>query len=361
MIKQKKIDVQSPQLVFVSMTNSMGGAENILQMLARSESSPVIFLKQTFSSILPDCSDRATYLTQGSLLVGFVRLLKEIRKYRKNYILFSTHPYLNAYLGFLKRIGYIESAVIVRECSSVFTRYSGLKRLSYKIAYRLGYPSVNIVICQTDLMRSQLLHFNSFISCRKVIVRENPLDLENVRSRAAVHLKDQDADNNYICSAGRLIAIKGFDILIKSFSKITLQNKDLKLLILGDGIEKENLIRLIKDMDLEGRVILRGHVDNPIPFFKNARLCVVSSIQEGFPNVLLEMMAVNSSVVSTLCAGGIENISSIIKAEANNVDALSCAIQRALTPDHKSQPEISSDYLKKRTPGDFLKSVLNQV
>jgi glycosyltransferase involved in cell wall biosynthesis len=104
-----------------------------------------------------------------------------------------------------------------------------------------------------------------------------------------------------------------------------------------------------------------GHVDNPIPYYKKAKLCVVSSIKEGFPNVLLEMMAVNDSVVSTLCAGGIEKIPSILKVEPNNINSLTSAIGFALA-DYPSQKNDSrQDYLKDRSPELFISSILEEL
>jgi len=352
---------QPPRMVFISMTNAVGGAENVLQLLANSESSTMIFLKRMFSNVLKAGSGKRTYLTEGSLLLGFIKLVKEVHGYSDGYILFSTHPYLNAYLGILKRMGLIKVPVIVRESCCVFSRYSGLKKLSYSLAYRLGYPAVDLVICQTDLMRTELLQHNNFLSQEKAIVLNNPFDLEYVRSRAVHMPDDEDAAGSYICSAGRLIPIKGFDLLIKAFSRLADSNEDLKLVILGDGKERNKLENLIEELNLKGRVILKGHVGNPIPFFKNAKVCVVSSIQEGFPNVLLEMMAVNPSVVSTLCAGGIENIPSISKVQVNNIEALTAAIQNALEAENASQPEVSAAYLKNRTPDNFMNSALREV
>lgn len=361
MSRLKEFDNQPPRMVFISMTNAVGGAENVLQLLAESESSAMIFLKRMFSNVLKAGSGKRTYLTDGSLLLGFIKLVKEVHGYSDGYILFSSHSYLNAYLGFLKRVGLIKVPVIVRESCCLFSRYSGLKRLSYSLAYRLGYPAVDLVICQTDLMRAELLHHNKFLSEDKAIVLNNPFNLEQVRSKALHMPDDQDSGGNYICSAGRLIPIKGFDLLINAFSGLEDTNEDLKLVILGDGKERNKLENLIEELNLKGRVILKGHVRNPIPFFKNAKVCVVSSIQEGFPNVLLEMMAVSPSVVSTLCAGGIENIPNIGKVQVNNVEALTLAIQNALKVENASYPEISAAYLKNRTPDNFMNSVLREV
>jgi glycosyltransferase involved in cell wall biosynthesis len=343
------------------MSDTAGGAENILCMVARATNSPLIFLKHT-------CNSRLTvpkmlqvmYLTNGAMLLGFLKLLRALSPYRRGYTIMSTHPYVNSYLGFLKRIGYIKSDLVVRECTSVFTRYTGIKKLSYQIAYRLGYPAVNLIICQTEIMKDQLLAQNKFIPKRKAVTKENPIDLKRLSEQSEKDLNENIGASDFICAAGRLIPEKGFSILIYAFAKIAQQHKDLKLLILGEGREKNNLVQLITETGLDKKVMLMGHMENPIPYFKKAKLCVVSSIKEGFPNVLLEMMAVSpSAVISTLCAGGIEDIPSIIKVKVNDVDALSAAIEAALANYPKN--DVAKHYFKHRTPKKYMDAILKET
>lgn len=346
------------RLLFVSMSDTAGGAEKVLCMIASVTKSPLIFVKQTRGSRLsiPKIL-KIRYLTKGSMLLGFIKLVKALYVYRKDYTIISTHPYLNSYLGLLRRIGYLKSDLVVRECTSVFTRYTGIKKLSYLFAYRLGYPGVNLIICQTEIMRDQLLEQNKFIPNQKAIIKENPIDLIHILKKAEEPLNPHIAKLDFICSAGRLIPEKGFPILIYAFANIAEQHKNLKLLILGEGKQRKDLNDLIKETGLGGRVILLGHVDNPIPYFKKARLCVVSSIKEGFPNVLLEMMAVSStSVVSTLCAGGIEGIPSIVKVKVNDISAMTSAMSTVLDNDPKNN--TGKYYFKHRTPKKYIDSIL---
>lgn len=340
------------------MSDTAGGAENVLCMMAKVTNSPMIFLKHTCDSRLNiPRSLHVSCLTDGAMLSGFLKLIKALYPYRKNHTIVSTHPYLNAYLGILKRIGYIKSDLVVRECSAVFNRYTGFKKLSYRFAYKLGYPAVNLIVCQTALMRNQLLAHNRFIPKHKAFTRDNPVDLDQILEKAEEPLNENIADSDFICAAGRLIPEKGFSLLIRAFSNIAEQHKNLKLLIMGSGRERESLDNLIRETGLCGRIILTGHIDNPIPYFKNAKLCVVSSIIEGFPNVLLEMIAVSPSfVVSTLCAGGIEDLPGIIKVQVNNVDALTAAIEYVL----RSYPGKKSvkRYFKNRTPEKYMDSIL---
>ncbi|SDJ60546.1 Glycosyl transferases group 1 [Pedobacter sp. ok626] len=352
----------SQKLLFISMSNYAGGAENILRMAAGVTNNPLIFLKRLFNSrLLIPKEQSVQYLTEGPMFIGFLILVKALFPYRKGYTIISTHPYLNSYLGLLKRIGYIKSNLIVRECTSVFTRYTGVKKISYQIAYKLGYPAVNLIVCQTAIMRNQLLKQNKFIPNNKAVIKENPIDLNQILKKAEESLPEDLANEDFVCTAGRLIPEKGFSILIHAFANIADQHKNLKLLILGEGRERAHLHHLINEMGLDGRVILKGHIDNPIPYFKKAKLCVVSSIMEGFPNVLLEMMAVNDAVISTLCAGGIEDIPSIIKVEVNNTQALTQALESLIVDREVNKVVDRMKYLESRTPKTFINSILNNL
>lgn len=349
-------------VVFISMSDAANGAENVLLMASNAIGAPILFLKKVKTGGLRIPAEQEfQYATDKNMLMGFLGLINLIKPYRRDFIIMSTHPYLNACLGFLKRTGYLKSQLIVRECTSVFTRFAGFKKLSYKLAYQLGYPGVNLVVCQTSLMRYQFLQHVNFVPDHKVIVQENPVNLQQILTKAGSALNDTDTDTDFICAAGRLIPEKGFSVLIYAFSCIEEQHPDLKLLILGEGPERAELTKLIETLGLTTRVILKGRMDNPIPYFKKAKVCVVSSIKEGFPNVLLEMMTMNQSVVATLCAGGIENIPGILTTKVNSVNELALTIEKALNKDVCNEGEITQQYLHNRTPEKFINALLHNL
>lgn len=352
---------QQNKLVFISLTNYMGGAENVLNTISNVNDSPIIFIKRVFNKCLNlQNSPRYTFVTTKPLIIGFILLLRHLIKYRKNYTIISTHPYLNAYLGFLKRIGFIKSRLIVRESTTLFSRYSGVKKFSYKLAYFLGYPSVDKIICQTDLMKNELLSHNSFIPRNKAVVKGNPIDIDHI-VELSKQTQDNSLTNSYICAAGRLIELKGFEILIDAFARIASQVSDVNLVILGDGPGFAKLENLISSHNLQNRIKLAGHVSNPFPYFKHASLCVVSSLIEGFPNVLLQMIALNNKVVSTLCAGGIEEIPCISTVPVNNVVDLGEAMLWSLTNSSEliDNQDIKANFFKIRNPKHFLEAILN--
>lgn len=106
-----------------------------------------------------------------------------------------------------------------------------------------------------------------------------------------------------IIAAGALEPWKGFSDLIHAIKYLELQQK-VKLLILGDGSLKDELHDLISSLHLQDSVKLTGFIENPLSYFKEADVFVLSSYVEGLPNVLVEAMMAGCTPVSTDCPTG---------------------------------------------------------
>ena len=263
---------------------------------------------------------------------------------------------MTATIGVLVALGLIKKKFFVaRESTSIIKRFSGLKLFVYKLAYRLGYGNIDLLICQTAFMKEQLLEkYPGFTDKTRVIA--NPIDLQLIREKENQPIEFIPPDN-YIVSAGRYIPEKGYDILIEAFKIIHGKNPDMHLLILGEGGERKLLEDLASTNKLEDYIHLPGRVDNVYPFFSAATLCAVSSRIEGFPNVLLQMMSQNTKVVSTLCAGGIEDLEGVFTCAVGDVVQLAGAMQKALDANTAKNQNLFRKELNKRT----IESFLNQV
>lgn len=106
-----------------------------------------------------------------------------------------------------------------------------------------------------------------------------------------------------IVGAGRLTDQKDFPTLINAF-EITLDQKDARLIILGEGEKRNQLEKLVEAKGLTEKVALPGFVDNPFPYMEQADVFVLSSAWEGFGNVIPEALACGTPVVSTDCESG---------------------------------------------------------
>lgn len=137
----------------------------------------------------------------------------------------------------------------------------------------------------------------------------------------------------YILGAGKLHRQKGFDRLLKAFRGIDAQ--DVRLVILGDGSERDRLISMADRLGIASRVHFPGASSEIERWFHHALCFVLSSRYEGSPNVLIEAMANGCPVASFDCRYGpseiIEDgISGLLVAQ-NDVNGLRGAIIRILT------------------------------
>jgi glycosyltransferase involved in cell wall biosynthesis len=91
--------------------------------------------------------------------------------------------------------------------------------------------------------------------------------------------------------------------LIRAFAIIR-RHRLARLIILGEGEERSSLESLVRKLNIESDVELAGFVENPYMYMSKASMLVLSSIWEGFGNVLVEAMAAGTPVVSTNCPSG---------------------------------------------------------
>jgi glycosyltransferase involved in cell wall biosynthesis len=127
---------------------------------------------------------------------------------------------------------------------------------------------------------------------------------------------DQVYRNTVIVSTGRYAVEKGFDELIRSFKLLSQSGDHVKLVLVGDGSEKENLSKLSASLDLtisvgsdssfnpDADIFLTGYQSNPMPFLRRATVFAFTSHHEGFGNSLAEAMACGLPVISTDCPYG---------------------------------------------------------
>lgn len=106
-----------------------------------------------------------------------------------------------------------------------------------------------------------------------------------------------------VLGAGRLEEQKDFPTLLRAFARVRRQCP-ARLIILGEGRRRAELEALAARLQIGADVELRGWVDNPYGYMRQAAVFVLSSIHEGLPNVLLEALACGCPVVSTDCPSG---------------------------------------------------------
>jgi len=114
-----------------------------------------------------------------------------------------------------------------------------------------------------------------------------------------VPAKQSTSPNPIVLSIGRMTEQKRLDRLIKAFAHV--QTSDARLLILGEGEDRDALEALVRDLGLSERVDMPGYLPDVALALQKASLFVLTSDYEGLPAAVIEAMAANCPVLSTDC------------------------------------------------------------
>ena len=128
----------------------------------------------------------------------------------------------------------------------------------------------------------------------------------------------------FILAVGRLEAVKGFDLLIKSWKDI-----NQSLVIVGSGNDRRKLDDLIELNKLEDKITIIDEVspDKLLDYYKNAALLVISSRKEGGPRVALEALHLKIPVISTMVGHMADILPLELLAEPGNEESLTKLIR----------------------------------
>ncbi|KEF31662.1 hypothetical protein D777_02011 [Marinobacter nitratireducens] len=193
--------------------------------------------------------------------------------------------------------------------SEAISLSSALKEYVFRKCIRLAYNQSEKVICISNRICDDLTE-NFGVSPSKVVTIYNPIVNAAVLDAAREPVNcEWFADSNEFCivSAGRLHPDKDFELLLRAFSEVS-RRRSAKLIILGEGEEKGNLINLSHELGISDSVRFVGFQQNPFKFYDKADLFVLCSKYEGFGNVLVEAMACGTRVIARKGSGGPDEI-----------------------------------------------------
>lgn len=166
---------------------------------------------------------------------------------------------------------------------------------------RLFCKHADKVVCCSDTIRREI---QDKYRCDKAVTLNNPFDLQEVRALSEKESAELPWDEGRILiSMGREDVVKGFWHLIKGFSLVHEKLPDTKLMIIGMG-DFRAYKELARELGIEDDVFFTGLKKNPYPYLKQGSLYVLTSYYEGFPNAMVEAMAMGLPVIATDCMTG---------------------------------------------------------
>jgi len=169
---------------------------------------------------------------------------------------------------------------------------------------RMVYPHASAVVVQTPEVRRWAEHV---VPADIVHTIPNPVVAVRRRESGTAHAA-REGIAHQIVAMGRLHSDKGFDDLLRAFARANGAQRGWRLVILGEGPERQPLETLADTLGVAAAVSLPGRVQEPDIILRQSDLFVLSSHYEGFPNALLEAMAVGLPVIAADCPSGPRHI-----------------------------------------------------
>lgn len=180
-----------------------------------------------------------------------------------------------------------------------------LRRWFWYSGMRLFYRGTDAIVAVSEGVAADVARITGLPPARLPVVR-NPAwspEIEHLAQAPVTHPWFAARGAPVILGVGRLTRQKDFPTLMRAFARVRAQRR-CRLLILGEGRGRAELMGLARKLDIVADVSLPGFVSNPYACLARAQLFVLSSRWEGSPNVLTEALALGIPVVATDCPSG---------------------------------------------------------
>ena len=184
-----------------------------------------------------------------------------------------------------------------------------------------GYPKLNFlrknlwinakkkfyrITCPTDELKKDLIENNIFHIKKIKTLPDAIINIQDYKKKNNFDKQSSNIEINrkYFLAAGRFTKQKNFIYLIKEFKLFCLENPEEKLLIIGDGEEKNKMIEEIRKQKLSNNVFIINYTENIYYYMKKSKAFILSSLWEEVGFVIVEAALCNSFIISSNCKNG---------------------------------------------------------
>lgn len=236
---------------------------------------------------------------------SFFPLIRYLRK-ENPHILLSTLDLMSMVSLIARFLSGSSTKVLVREASTASQLPRPyVKKVIERILMQILFPRADAIVAVSQGVTNDLCRYAN-IDLKRIRRIYNPgvtPQISGLAERPVDHPWFLEGHTPVIVGMGRLVSYKNYSLLIRAFS-IVAERLDVRLVIFGEGEQRDKLEALAEQLGIKEKVSLPGFTPNPFAYLYRANAFVLSSDLEGLPNVIIQAMACGCPVISTDCHSG---------------------------------------------------------
>lgn len=301
-------DSQKTRLFIVRPTMGQGGAERVtltlLQHLDRERFDVSLVLMRHEGNWLDQVPHyvRVHVLGSSTLWTAWFPLAKLLYGSKPDVLFSPGGTDVAAIIA--KHLVHSPSRVVLSERGALYRGRRTFKRRLVVWFKRFSYPFADQLTAVSQGVKDEMVSVLG-LAADRIKVIYNPIVDEKLEAQMREPATHPWFYENVpiILGVGRLVPEKDFAMLLRAFARVHKQ-RPVRLVILGEGPLRTNLIDLAAQLEVQDDVCLAGFDQNPFKYMSRCSVFVLSSRHEGLPGVLIQAMACGAPVISTDCPYG---------------------------------------------------------
>ena len=305
------------KLIFFHPYSYLGGADNSLQRLIKKldlNKFSITFVSLNNSYLKKNLSKKINFITlKASRVILAIPQLRKIilssnNSSFKKIIIISNQNFANIiayfssiYINKVKRIfidrNHIDELNFTKNFNEKF------KKTIIKLLMKIIYPRADQIIGVSNKLSKDL---RIFVNTNVKTVYSPSFDKDIIKqSKVPIKLNE---NFKYLINVSRFSKRKDHYTTLKAFKIVAKKFNRIKLILVGYGPEHENIIKFAKYLNIYNKIIIINKNQSPYPYIRKSKLLILTSLYEGFPNILVESLMLGTPVISTNMNSGASEI-----------------------------------------------------